>query len=77
MVGVVVVGNARGPGAAGATTARGPVVRVSPGDIALTGVRRPTPAPASSWPLAAATGIGLLVASVVALVARRRSRHTA
>lgn len=80
MVGVVVVGDARGPGAAGTTTADGPVVQVSPGSTGLVDVgsaaAQTSAASVGPWPIIAATGFGLVLVSVIFVATRGRKRRT-
>jgi plastocyanin len=79
MVGVVVVGDAGGPGAAGITaTADGPVVRVRPRSVEVTDVGSASAhvpsMPTSAWPIALVIGFGVCVAGLIALVAASRRR---
>jgi hypothetical protein len=79
MVGVVVVGDADGPGAAGMTaTAHGPVVRVRPqsldvADIQSASAQVPS-TPTNTWRIAVVVAFGVCVAGLIALVAARRRR---
>jgi plastocyanin len=79
MVGVVVVGDARGPGAAGTTTADGPVVQVSPAS-GLADVRPATtstsPGSVAAWPIVAGAGLAFALASLVLVAGRGRRRRT-
>jgi len=81
MVGVVVVGNAGGPGAVGTTTANGPVVHLTPRP-SLAATHEPAVVERATtsvgWPLAGGVAIGLLlaaaaIASVRTSVVRRRA----
>jgi plastocyanin len=79
MVGVVVVGNAGGPGAAGiTTTAAGPVVLVSPTSQPATAVRPAVAQASASSPLRTVpviAGLGVLLVSSIALLAAGRRRR--
>jgi plastocyanin len=79
MVGVVVVGDARGPGAAGPATADGPVVQVSPGSDTLadlaTATTTTSPTSVARGPLIAAAGFALVLMVLVCVAARGKRRR--
>jgi plastocyanin len=77
MVGTVVVGNGRGPGAIGTTTAAGPVTLVppsSPPDPAAGAVPRVSPVQTGPWPVATFVALGMFFLAVAALALERRRR---